>query len=344
MKKLIIASAVAAIICSCASNNTYHISGTVPEEYEAEQIYLMATNMEVLDSAAITDGHFTLKGEAGEEVTEAYLMDNTDVNKVVYYGGVFIEPGKMSVSATEGSQHLDVTGTKCNDARSAFSKKVKALDDNDDEGYYAAIKESAEENTDNLFGLNQLYQGVLYGSFSGEEALELLGQFPEELQASKTANGVRAAAEGAIKTAIGKPYIDFSMESIKGEETISLKSVIENPANKYVLLDFWASWCGPCMGEVPNLLKAYADYKSKGFEIFGCSLDSDGDSWKKAVSDNKMDWIHVSDLKYWNNAGAEEYGVRSIPANFLIDCSNGTIVASNLRGSALEEQLAKLLD
>ena len=134
------------------------------------------------------------------------------------------------------------------------------------------------------------------------------------------------------------------MESIKGGETISLKSVIENPANKYVLLDFWASWCGPCMGEVPSLLKAYAAYKSKGFEIFGCSLDSDGDSWKKAVSTNKMDWIHVSDLKYWDNAGAEEYGVRSIPANYLIDCSNGTIVASNLRGSALEEQLAKLLD
>lgn len=344
MKRIILVSAIAALLCSCASKNAYQISGTVPEGYEAEQIYLMATNMEVLDSAAIVNRHFTLKGEAGEDVKEAYLMDNTDVNKIVYYGGIFIEPGKMSVSAIEGSQHLDVTGTKCNDARSAFSKKVYTLDDDDEEGYYAAIKESAEENTDNLFGLKQLYEGVLYGAFSGEEALELLGQFPEDLQASKTANGVRAAAEGAIKTAIGKPYIDFSMESIKGGDTISLKSVIENPANKYVLLDFWASWCGPCMGEVPSLLKAYADYKSKGFEIFGCSLDSDGDSWKKAVSDNKMNWIHVSDLKYWDNAGAEEYGVRSIPANFLIDCSNGTIVASNLRGSALEEQLAKLLN
>lgn len=344
MKRIIIASVLAAIVCGCASKNAYQISGTVPEGYKSEQIYLVSTNMEVLDSAAIVDGHFTIKGEAGDEVKDAYLMDNSDVNKIAYYGGVFIEPGKMSVSATEGSQHLDVTGTKCNDARSAFSKKVNALDDDDEEGYYAAIKESAEANTDNLFGLRQLYEGVLYGAFSGEEALELLGQFPEDLLAIKTAKSIKTAAEGAIRTAVGKPYIDFSMESIKGGESISLKSVIENPANKYVLLDFWASWCGPCMGEVPSLLKAYANYKSKGFEIFGCSLDSDGDSWKKAVSDNKMNWIHVSDLKYWDNAGAGEYGVRSIPANFLIDCSNGTIVASNLRGSALEEQLAELLD
>lgn len=344
MKKILITSAIVAILCACTSKNAYQISGTVPEDYKAEQIYLLSSNMEVLDSAAVTDGHFLFKGEAGEEVKDAYLMDNTDIEKIVYYGGVFIEPGKMTVSAAEGRQYLEVTGTKCNDARTAFSRRVNALGDDDEEGYYAAIKESAEANTDNIFGLKQLYQGVLYGAISGEQALELLGQFPENLQENKTANGVRAAAEGAIKTAVGKPYIDFSMESIKGGETISLKSVIENPANKYVLLDFWASWCGPCMGEVPSLLKAYAKYKSKGFEIFGCSLDSDGDSWKKAVSDNKMNWIHVSDLKYWDNAGAEEYGVRSIPANYLIDCSNGTIVASNLRGSALEEQLAKFLD
>ena len=344
MKKLIIASAIAALLCGCASKNAYQITGTVPEGYEAEQIYLMSSKMEVLDSAAIVDGHFTIKGEAGDEVTDAYLLDNTDVNKAVYYGSIFIEPGNMNVSAAEGRQYLEVTGTKCNDARSAFSKKVYALADDDEQGYVDAIKESAEANTDNIFGLKQLYQGVLYEAFSGEEALELLEQFPEALQTGKTGQSIKTAAEGAIKTAIGKPYIDFSMESINGEETISLKSVIENPANKYVLLDFWASWCSPCMGEVPSLLKAYADYRSKGFEIFGCSLDSDGDSWKKAVSTNKMDWIHVSDLKYWDNAGAEEYGVRSIPANYLIDCSNGTIVASNLRGSALEEQLAKLLD
>ena len=344
MKESLVLLVSAVALCCCTPKNAYQISGTVPEGYESGQIYLVSSDMEVLDSAAIVDGHFSLKGEAGEEVREAYLMDNTDVGKVVYYGGFFIEPGKMTVSAAEGRQLLEITGTKCNDAKSAFSKKVYALADDDEQGYAAAIKESAETNTDNIFGLKQLYQGVLYGYFSGEEALGLLGKFPEEFQTSKTGNGMKTAAEGAIRTAIGKPYIDFSMESIKGGETISLKSVIENPKNKYVLLDFWASWCSPCMGEVPSLLKAYADYKSKGFEIFGCSLDSDGDSWKKAVSTNKMDWVHVSDLKYWKNAGAEEYGVRSIPANFLIDCSNGTIVASNLRGSALEEQLAKLLD
>ena len=343
MKHILSLIAIAAAVCSCASKNAYQISGTVPEDFAAEQIYLVSPNMEVLDSAAIVNGHFILKGEAEEDIKEAYIMDNSNVEQVVYYGELYLEPGKMTVSTEEGRQRFSITGTKLNDARNAFAQVVNALPDDDEEGYFAAIKESAEANTDNIFGIQQLYEGVLYEAISGDEALEILGRFPEEMQESRTGKSIKTAAEGASKTAVGKQYIDFSMESIKGGEEISVKSVIETAGNKYVLIDFWASWCGPCMGEVPYLVKAYAEYKAKGFEIFGCSLDKDGDKWKAAVADNKMDWVHVSDLKYWDNAGAAEYGVRSIPANFLIDCSNGTIIARNLRGEALEAKLAELL-
>lgn len=140
----------------------------------------------------------------------------------------------------------------------------------------------------------------------------------------------------------GQAYVDFEQPTADGEQ-LSLKSVIENPANKYVLLDFWASWCGPCMGEVPALKETYAAYHDKGFEIFGVSLDNNKERWTGAVESNGMNWIHVSDLQGWQNAAAADYGVRSIPANFLID-AEGKIVATGLRGDELKAKVAELLD
>ena len=117
---------------------------------------------------------------------------------------------------------------------------------------------------------------------------------------------------------------------------------MENPANKYVLLDFWASWCGPCMGEVPHLKKTYDEFHKKGFEIFGVSLDRDRDKWLDAVKQNNMNWIHVSSLDAFGNAAAEAYAVQAIPTNLLID-AEGKIVAKNLRGEELYEKIAELL-
>ena len=98
------------------------------------------------------------------------------------------------------------------------------------------------------------------------------------------------------------------------------------------------------MMEVPYLLDVYAKYHKKGFEIYGISHDTDGDRWRNCVKERKMNWIHVSELNRFNNQAAKDYGVRGIPSNFLVDCSTGKIVASNLRGKALEEKLAELLD
>lgn len=144
--------------------------------------------------------------------------------------------------------------------------------------------------------------------------------------------------ESERKTAIGAAAPDISLPDPEGavRNLSSLKG-------KVVLIDFWASWCGPCRKENPNVVKAYAKYKEKGFEIFSVSLDKDRESWLKAIANDKLTWPnHVSDLKYWKSAGAAAYGVTAIPYTVLID-KEGKIVAKKLRGDALEQKLAELL-
>jgi len=123
-----------------------------------------------------------------------------------------------------------------------------------------------------------------------------------------------------------------------GGTMVSLSSM----KGKYVLLDFWASWCGPCRGENPNIVAAYERFKNKNFTIFSVSLDNNKDAWAKAIKDDGLVWTQVSDLKGWSSSAATTYGVQSIPTNFLIDPS-GKIVAHNLRGNQLEETLQQLL-
>lgn len=138
--------------------------------------------------------------------------------------------------------------------------------------------------------------------------------------------------------AIGTQAPDIAMESPDGK-TLKLSDL----KGKVVLLDFWASWCGPCRKENPNVVSAYAEFGPKGFTVFSVSLDQNREAWLRAIQTDKLTWPdHVSDLAGWSNAAAKEYGVRSIPATFLIN-KEGVIVAKNLRGQALDEELAKLL-
>jgi peroxiredoxin len=111
---------------------------------------------------------------------------------------------------------------------------------------------------------------------------------------------------------------------------------------KLLLVDFWASWCGPCRQENPNVVKVYGKFHDKGFDVFGVSLDQDKENWLKAIADDKLTWTHVSDLQYWNNAAAKLYAVNSIPSNFLLD-QNGTIIGRNLRGEDLEKKVSEVL-
>ena len=137
--------------------------------------------------------------------------------------------------------------------------------------------------------------------------------------------------------AVGTEAVDFTQNDTSGK-AVSLSSF----RGKYVLVDFWASWCRPCRIENPNLVKAYNKYKDKNFTILGVSLDQEKDAWTKAIQKDGLAWSHVSDLQYWNNAAATLYRIQSIPGNMLID-PQGKIVAKDLHGPQLEKALAQYL-
>ena len=152
--------------------------------------------------------------------------------------------------------------------------------------------------------------------------------------APKNDNTAEAAQDNAPQ------YIDFEMDTPEGSP-IKVSDFVSK--NKYTLVDFWASWCGPCHAEMPTVVKAYDNFHSKGLEIIGVSLDSNKNDWVKAIGELNMTWPQMSDLKGWESAGAQLYGVRAIPTNVLIN-QDGKVVAHDLRGEGLLRKLAELMD
>jgi len=137
---------------------------------------------------------------------------------------------------------------------------------------------------------------------------------------------------------VGKTVPELVMPDVNGKD-ISISSF----RGKYVLIDFWASWCGPCRMENPNVVKAYNEFKAKNFTILGVSLDKDKDAWKKAISQDHLSWTHMSDLKYWNSQAVETFGFQGIPFNVLVDPS-GKVIAQELRGEELDAKLKQILN
>lgn len=162
-------------------------------------------------------------------------------------------------------------------------------------------------------------------------------QLSPEVKASYYANHLESMLVKMEGLKVGKPAPAFSQADVNGK-AIALDSF----KGKYVLVDFWASWCGPCRMENPNLVRTYNKYKNQNFDILGVSLDNNKAKWLQAIQDDQLTWTQVSDLKFWQNEVALQYGVKSIPANFLLD-KEGKIIAKGLRGAQLEQALEQLL-
>ncbi|MBQ9138308.1 MAG: AhpC/TSA family protein [Alistipes sp.] len=354
MRKIFAILAVAAVAVSC-NNHRAVISGDVLG-VEDGTIYLAepGRNGALVDSTEIKSGKFVFNIDTP---TAGYYALRT-ADEVLT--AVFTEDGTITVSGNVADSSVLATGTPANEAFNQYNADMTAFNQryamaaSDEERetmveeYYAFIDKAIEDNMDNIFGVILFIEQKGY-ELSAAQMTEKLNALSEPMKAlpvvtkalDKAARKMRTEprAEGSdfVPT-----YINIEQPNPEGE-MVSLKSVVEKAGNKYVLLDFWASWCGPCMGEMPHLKEAYAKYHSKGFEIYGVSFDRSADAWKGAIKKQNMKWVNVSILQSFNNPAAEEYVVESIPTNFLIDCATGEIVAKNLRGEAVLEKLSTLL-
>ena len=351
MKKvLFILMAAAAVACSGTADNSYTVSGKF-NTFDSDSVWLLTENLDYIAAVPSTDGGFEFKGNIESPKIAIVAIDRFGEST----GCVLIlEPGNLKMSAVLDSFYV-ANGTKANDRFSEFmtmnykvSLKIKetggrATDElmSMIDGIEEKMKNDLMDNLDNFYGLFCVER--LASRDDPESTRIFLDKFPESVKSSEWWNRLSHEVDGLMSFGLGKPYADFTQNDPDGNPVTASK-VISDPKNRYVLIDFWASWCGPCMSELPDMREAYAKYSSKGFEILAVSLDQDRDSWVNAIKNEEMDWIHVSDLQYWNNAVARQYGINSIPSNFLIDCKTGLIVSKGLRRKMLENTLSDLLE
>lgn len=363
MKKLVYFLAAGSMaFAACNNEPAYKISGTVENATDGEWVYLQEVKgreLVKLDSAAVTNGAFTFSGRQDTAVSRYLTYTPAEAKRIMT--DFFLENGNITVTLGEEST---VGGTTNNDIYQAYKNESLPINKEIGEIYKKSREEglSAEQeaelekqydewatklseltyktidaNIANPVGI-YLWPNNSY-SMELSQLQALAAKVPAEYQNNERIAKLLKHIEVLGKTAVGQKFTDFAMTDTEGN-TMKLSDLISK--NKYTLIDFWASWCGPCRREMPNVVAAYKEFNKKGFGIVGVSLDNDADKWKAAIKELGMTWNHLSDLKGWQCEGAALYGVNSIPATVLVD-QEGTIIERNLRGEAIKEKLSELL-
>ena len=320
----------------------------------------------ITDSVNVEQGKFSFQGNL-KHTTEASirLRHGDSFPKELWKADTFhffIENGTMTLTASDSIKNATLTGSLATDEAQEINAKttpltneIIALYDRMDgrskedrlitfdtiQMYVDSIKTVTHEfimaHPNSYVALQRFQRHEMPKDFDPNEAEKNFNAlFDYDLQQTEIGKSISETIRIAKKSQIGKEALNFSQQTPEGE-TFSLNSL----RGKYVLVDFWASWCKPCRAENPFVVKAYNKYKDENFEIVGVSLDASKESWVAAIEKDGLPWIHVSDLKYWKNEVAVQYGINSVPANVLID-PDGIIVDKNLRGEALTEKLGAI--
>ena len=358
MKKVVLSLFVILCVCSC-KNSSFTIHGLVENKgMNGKTIFIkerINREWKIVDSTRIENQAFTFKGvndtakiaylayeyPAGKKIRQAFVLENGNIKAAVDTSGFIVVNGTSQNDLLQSYQAEKNTFNKKSEAfynshkdkvktaeqELAFSKEVEKLNQEE----VNIDKKFATDHINTLVG-NHVFMNSFYGlNISEKEAIVNL--MNAETKNIKRIQEIIADLEVEKKTAVGNKFIDFKLPGIAGD-SIALSGLVGK--TDFVLVDFWASWCGPCMQFLPELQSFYAAHKGAGLEILGVSLDDNKDAWTSTVAAHKIAWKLVSDLKGWKCAGSRAYAVNSIPSTVLID-KKGIIVGKNLSIPEMEK-------
>ncbi|MHA4808574.1 redoxin domain-containing protein [Flavitalea flava] len=366
---------LAALISGCQSSgnqsgkngtdSTYTLTGKI-QGADGEKVFLLhrQTTSGNMDSTLIKGGQFTLSGKAS--VPEFCLLGLEKDGRKQMQLGLFLQHGTLTLTGNKDSMYnAVVVGVPAQEEFLMLLAMEKAADLANaplDAAYTAAREIKDEKKIDSLetiyIGLDKKdheqardYAKAHPGSYVAAyriatkysynpdaEVLDTIyNGLDSSIKSSYYGGEIKKTLESAQKTAIGKEAPGFTLPNTKGTP-VSLASF----RGKYVLVDFWASWCGPCRHENPVVVKVFKEYHKKGFTILGVSLDDNKEKWEEAIKKDGLDWTQVSELQGWQSNVAGLYGVKGIPMNFLLD-KNGKVIAKGLRGKDLDQKLGEIL-
>ena len=342
-----------------------------------EWVYLMyrVNGQNITDSIQPKQGEYRFAGNISEAIQARLRVKfrSAGVGGAIPYAPkrdaamIFLEPGNIGVASVDSFANVTVTGSKADIEYRKLELQSKSFNEKLDDLYkaYAAARKNKNETAmkaleEQIDNTNNEANEKVYANYVKQHPASPLAMYalrnwagydidPAKVEpvfntlpaATRNTPGGKDMQEKitvAKKTAVGRVAMDFTQSDTSGVP-VALSSL----RGKYLLVDFWASWCGPCRAENPNVVKAFDKYKGKGFYILGVSLDRPGakDKWIKAIHDDGLYWSQVSDLQFWDNAVAKQYGIEAIPQNLLLD-PQGKIIGKNLRGEKLEKKLAEL--